>query len=132
MQSRQKSPLYSLQVVAERLGMSPRTIRLYEQAGLIQPARTGGKRQRLYSDQDITWLRCIHDMIHGEGLTVASIRRLLDFAPCWEIRQCATEVAQSCRPDLNIPDVGRHRSSSDTSAVSDPSEENADTQKAWC
>ena len=100
-------PLYALKVAASRIGLSPRTLRLYEEAGLIAPARTGGNDQRLYSDQDLHWLRCIRDMIHEEGLTVVAIRRLLDLIPCWEIRHCAAQQALSCAPHLNIPNMAR-------------------------
>lgn len=100
-------PLYSLKVAASQVGLSPRTLRLYEEAGLIAPARTGGNDQRLYSDQDLQWLRCIRDMIHGEKLTVTAIRRLLDLIPCWEIRHCAPEQAAGCAAGLKIPDMAR-------------------------
>lgn len=101
------TPLYSLKVAASQVGLSPRTLRLYEEAGLLAPARTGGNDQRLYSDQDLRWLRCIRDMIHGEKLTVTAIRRLLDLIPCWEIRHCSAEQATACAGALNIPRMGR-------------------------
>ncbi|NSW57312.1 MAG: MerR family transcriptional regulator [Armatimonadetes bacterium] len=97
--------MYPLNVAAQLVGLSPRTIRGYEEAGIIEPARVGGNRQRLYSEQDLHWLRCIRDMIHDEGLTVTAIRRLLDLIPCWQIRHCPPEVALSCAPHLNIPRV---------------------------
>ena len=107
MDSQSTQPLYSLKVAASQVGLSPRTLRLYEEAGLLAPARTGGNDQRLYSDQDLLWLRCIRDMIHGEKLTVPAIRRLLDLIPCWEIRHCPTEQAASCAAGLNIPHMAR-------------------------
>jgi MerR family transcriptional regulator, heat shock protein HspR len=107
-------PLYPLKTAASRVGLSPRTLRLYEEAGLIAPARTGGNDQRLYSGQDLQWLRCIRDMIHGEKLTVPAIRRLLDLIPCWEIRHCSSEQAATCAPHLNIP---RMAGSSSTEAA---------------
>jgi len=98
-------PVYTLRVAAGLVGISPRTIRLYEEAELLAPARTGGNQQRLYSEQDLQWLRCIRDMLHEEGLTVTAIRRLLDLIPCWEIRHCVADVAETCRPHLRIPDM---------------------------
>lgn len=102
------TPLYTLKVAASQVGLSPRTLRLYEEAELIAPARTGGNDQRLYSDQDLRWLRCIRDMIHGEKLTVPAIRRLLDLIPCWEIRHCSAEQSAACAAALNIPRMARH------------------------
>jgi MerR family transcriptional regulator, heat shock protein HspR len=98
-------PLYPLNVAARIVGLSPRTLRLYEEARLLEPARSGGNKQRLYSDQDVQWLRCIRDMIHDEGLTVTAIRRLLDLIPCWQVRRCPAEVALQCAPHLNIPEM---------------------------
>ncbi len=102
-------PVYTLKVASGLVGLSPRTIRLYEESELLAPARTGGNQQRLYSEQDLQWLRCIRDMLHEEGLTVTAVRRLLDLIPCWEIRNCEAEVAETCRPHLRIPDMARAR-----------------------
>jgi MerR family transcriptional regulator/heat shock protein HspR len=100
-------PTYALNVAAQLVGLSPRTIRGYEEAQLIEPARVGGNNQRLYSEQDLQWLRCIRDMIHDEGLTVTAIRRLLDLIPCWEIRHCAPSIALQCAPYQNVPAMAR-------------------------
>jgi hypothetical protein len=108
--------LYPLKSAASRVGLSPRTMRLYEEAGLIAPVRVGGNDQRLYCDQDLHWLRCIRDMIHGEQLTVTAIRRLLDLIPCWEIRHCSAEQAATCRPNLHIPGMA-DPSAADTPAT---------------
>ena len=96
-------PLYTLSVAAQLVGLAPRTIRAYEEAGLIAPARCGRNNQRLYSRQDLRWLKCIYEMVHFDGYTLRAIRRLLDFAPCWEIRQCPETVARRCAKALRIP-----------------------------
>ncbi len=96
-------PVYPLSVAAQLVGLSPRSLRAYEEAELIEPARVGGNRQRMYSEQDLHWFRCIRDMIHDEGLTVVGIRRLLDLIPCWEIRRCSPEQTQECAPHQNVP-----------------------------
>ncbi|MEI6503338.1 MAG: MerR family transcriptional regulator, partial [Armatimonadota bacterium] len=103
-------PIYPLRTASSRIGLCPRTLRLYEEARLIRPARVGGKGQRLYSEQDLHWVRCIQDMIHGDQLTVVGIRRLLDLIPCWEIRHCSVEQAAACAPHLNIPDMAQRPS----------------------
>jgi len=96
-------PLYTLSVAAQLVGLAPRTIRAYEEAGLIAPARCGRNNQRLYSRQDLRWLKCIYEMVHFDGYTLRAIRRLLDFAPCWEIRRCPESVARRCAKALRIP-----------------------------
>jgi len=119
-------PVYTLKVASGLVGLSPRTIRLYEEAELLSPARTGGNQQRLYSEQDLQWLRCIRDMLHGEGLTVTAIRKLLDVIPCWEIRSCEAEVAETCRPHLRIPDMAAPRGASAPSPAAVTEDEEAE------
>ncbi|MEU7878563.1 MerR family transcriptional regulator [Microbispora bryophytorum] len=62
--------------VAERLGLSLRTIRHYEEVGLIVPARTQGGF-RLYSEQDVQRLALIRRM-KPLGFTLEEMRDLLD------------------------------------------------------
>jgi hypothetical protein len=96
---------YGIAVAAQRVGLSARTLRIYEQEGLLRPARQSGD-QRLYSEQDLIWIRCISELIHGHSLTTVGIRRLLDLIPCWEIKHCPDDVAARCAPGLNIPNMG--------------------------
>ena len=100
-------PVYTLAVAAQLVGLSQRTLRTYEENGLVTPARIGAREQRMYSEQDIQWLRCIRDMIHDEGLTVIAIRRLLDLVPCWEIHHCSPDIALKCAPFQNVPKMAR-------------------------
>jgi len=76
-------PLYPMGVASELLLVHPRTLRFYEQKGLLRPARRSGRRY--YSDDDLRWSRCIMDWNHRRGLSLDGIRRLLDFLPCWGI-----------------------------------------------
>jgi len=52
------TPEFSISKLAEELGISTRTIRFYEEKGLIRPARTKGN-QRIYSKRDRTRLKLI-------------------------------------------------------------------------
>jgi len=97
--------IYAIGAAAQRVGLSARTLRIYEAEGLIRPARKAGGEQRLYSEQDLIWIRCISELIHGHSLTTAGIRRLLDLIPCWEIKHCPEEVAAGCGAHLKIPDM---------------------------
>lgn len=105
MERERGSPVYQIGVAAQQVGLSARTLRIYEEEGLLRPARKVGSDQRLYSDQDLIWIRCISELIHGHSLTTAGIRRLLDLIPCWEVKRCPEDVAQRCAPHLNIPDM---------------------------
>ena len=87
-------PLYTISTAAELLSIHPRTLRLYEVAGLLKPARRNNRR--IYSNNDLRWVRCIRYLIHEQGLNQEGIRRLLAVLPCWEIRGCPPEVYEKC------------------------------------
>ena len=105
MEADRKRAVYPIAIAAQQVGLSARTLRIYEQEGLIRPARKPEGDQRLYSQQDLIWIRCISELIHGHSLTTVAIRRLLDLIPCWEVKRCPDEVAARCAPFLNIPDM---------------------------
>ncbi|MDT8418899.1 MAG: MerR family transcriptional regulator [Desulfuromonadales bacterium] len=87
-------PIYPISVAARLLEVHPRTLRIYEDEGLITPERKGQKR--FFSQDDIDWLQCLRELIHKEGLSIPAIKRLLALTPCWEIKECATEVRDAC------------------------------------
>lgn len=84
-------PFFPIGVVAERLGISEQTLRLYELKGLVKPGRRNG--ERYYSLNDLQWLECLRRLIHGEKVSVEGVRMLLKYASCWEIAGlCSKEV----------------------------------------
>jgi MerR family transcriptional regulator/heat shock protein HspR len=87
-------PVYTIGTAAEILGVHPRTLRLYEDAGLIRPARKNNRR--FYSANDLRWIGCLRYMIHEQGLNQEGLRRLLALIPCWEIKECAEEGKAEC------------------------------------
>jgi MerR family transcriptional regulator/heat shock protein HspR len=88
-------PVYTIGTAAEILGIHPRTLRLYEDGGLIRPARKNNRR--FYSTSDLQWVSCIRYMIHEKGLNQEGLRRLLALLPCWEINGCPPEDRADCR-----------------------------------
>ncbi len=68
--------VYVISVAAERAGMHPQTLRIYERRGLVQPARTQGGNRR-YSDIDIEQLRRISELA-AEGMNLEGIRRVME------------------------------------------------------
>jgi len=93
-------PLYTIATAAELLGVHPRTLRLYEAAGLLKPARRHNRR--LFSKSDLNWARCIRFLIHEKGLNQEGLRRLLaQSTPCWEIRGCPEEKSIQCGARLD-------------------------------
>ncbi len=87
-------PLYSIGVVSELLGTTDQTLRLYEKHGLIKPARRN--KNRFFSENDIKWLRCVRDLIHVKKISIEGIKKLLEYAPCWEITACPEERKLRC------------------------------------
>jgi len=88
------APLYTMGIAAKLVGTTAQTLRLYEKYGLILPARE--RRNRLYTENDIKWLRCIRELIHAKKISIEGIKKLLDYAPCWEIRDCPDEQRVVC------------------------------------
>ncbi len=99
-------PLYSIGMVAELLKVHPRTLRLYEQGGLLKPARRNNRR--LYSNHDLKWIQTIRYLIHKRGLNREGLRRLLAMIPCWEITKCPPDSRGSCLAYLNKDDPCWH------------------------
>src|ERR687889_970790 len=62
--------------VAERLGVSPRTIKYYEELGLVEPETRSSGGFRLYGEEDVRRLERILRM-KGIGYSLATIRELL-------------------------------------------------------
>ncbi|MBI2935630.1 MAG: MerR family transcriptional regulator [Chloroflexi bacterium] len=73
-------PSYVISVAARLVGMSPRTLRSCEKAGLITPSRLRGRR-RLYSPLEIERLRRIKTLMSDMGVNLAGVEvalRLMD------------------------------------------------------
>ncbi|HRY11988.1 MAG TPA: MerR family transcriptional regulator [Syntrophomonadaceae bacterium] len=66
-------PVYNISVAAELVGVHPRTLRIYEETGLIFPARTGGNT-RLFSNADIELCLRIRFMTQEMGLNLAGVK----------------------------------------------------------
>lgn len=66
-----------ISVAAELAGMHPQTLRIYEQKGLINPARTP-KNTRLYSEEDIQRLRYIQHLTTEMGMNLAGVEKVIE------------------------------------------------------
>jgi MerR family transcriptional regulator/heat shock protein HspR len=94
MQINENMPLYPMGVAARLLDVHPRTLRIYEDEGLIKPFRHGGKR--MFSQNDIKWIQCLRKLIHDENLSIQGIKMLLEYAPCWKIKNCPSQERINC------------------------------------
>lgn len=89
-------PLYTMAEAAKLLGTSSQTLIMYRKHGLVSPRRTG--RSRLFSTNDIKWLRCVRELIHVDKISIEALKKLLEYAPCWEIKNCRGEHAHCTMP----------------------------------
>jgi MerR family transcriptional regulator, heat shock protein HspR len=63
-------------VAARLTRMHPQTLRKYERAGLVSPARSAGS-QRFYSSADVARLRRIQYLVDVRGLNIAGVEMAL-------------------------------------------------------
>lgn len=68
--------MYTISIAARLLGVHPRTLRIYEERGLIRPARRSNLR--LYSDEDLQRIRLIRTLIEERGLNLAGVKLFLE------------------------------------------------------
>ena len=86
--------VYPMGAAARILDVHPRTLRIYEAEGLILPQRNGGKR--MFSKNDLIRIDCLRKLIHEENLSIPGIKKLLEFTPCWKLKDCPQERRQRC------------------------------------
>lgn len=67
--------VFGISVTAELSGVGPQTLRLYEQRGLITPARTSGGTRR-YSHADLEILARITELVKA-GVNLTGIKQIL-------------------------------------------------------
>ncbi len=70
-------PVYVISVAAGIVSVHPRTLRIYEDEGLISPARTP-TNIRLYSENDIRRILWIRHLTSERGVNLAGIRILFE------------------------------------------------------
>jgi len=66
-----------ISVVAERYGIHPQTLRLYEREGLIKPTRSAGNT-RLYDEEAIRRLEIILTLTRDLGVNLAGVEVILN------------------------------------------------------
>lgn len=97
--------LSGIHAVADALGVTPRTLRLYEDKGLIHPVRVGNNRA--YSHRDIVRMRLI---LRGKrlGFSLREIQEFLDLysSVSGQDEQMRT-LAQRCRSRIDALNLQR-------------------------
>ena len=72
-----RRPVYVISVAAGIVSVHPRTLRIYEDEGLLCPARTP-TNIRLYSDEDIRRIQWIRHLTRDRGVNLAGVRTLFE------------------------------------------------------
>jgi MerR family transcriptional regulator, heat shock protein HspR len=70
-------PVYVISVAASIVSVHPRTLRIYEDEGLLCPARTA-TNIRLYSEEDVRRILWIRHLTQNRGVNLAGIKILFE------------------------------------------------------
>jgi DNA-binding transcriptional MerR regulator len=70
--------LFRIQEVAEEVGLTTRSIRYYEEIGLLAPAARSEGAYRLYDTDDVERLRYIKGLRDDAGFSLSEIGQLLE------------------------------------------------------
>ncbi|HBH29710.1 MAG: MerR family transcriptional regulator [Desulfofustis sp. PB-SRB1] len=90
----QDEAIFTIGMAAKMLGVHQRTLRNYEDSGLVKPMRRG--KWRYYSMRDVQWIECLRTMIHEQGISINAVKKLLSYTPCWNIVDCPFEKRKQC------------------------------------
>ena len=100
-----KGDLQGIQEVADMLGITPRTLRFYEDKGLIEPCRIG--TTRVYTRREVARMQLI---LRGKrlGFTLRDIEEFLDLydADPQHVEQMRV-LAELCRQRIDLLDAQR-------------------------
>ena len=72
-----REPVFAIGIVADMLAIHPRTLRIYEECGLICPARTKGNI-RLYSKKDLDLIQRVRYLTQVKGVNLAGVKIILE------------------------------------------------------
>src|ERR1035437_4753808 len=70
--------LLRIQEAAAEVGLTPRSVRYYEELGLLRPAARSEGDYRLFDDSDLERLRFIQGLRDAAGFSLAEVAQLLE------------------------------------------------------
>ncbi len=79
-----KRPRYFISIAAELAAVHPRTLRIYDEEGLVCPQRRNNLR--LYSEADIERVRIIRFLTRRQGVNLAGVKVILQLASTGKVR----------------------------------------------
>lgn len=84
--------------VADRTGVTQRTLRFYEEKGLLHPPERMDGGFRLYSENDVTRIGYIKQLQDLLGFTLSEIKDMV------EAEELLQQVVSTRRPDRELPE----------------------------
>ena len=87
--------------VAERTGVTQRTLRFYEEKGLLRPPTRMDGGFRLYSEDDVTRVEHIRQLQNLLGVTLAEIKEMVD------AEEVLQELKAQYRPEAGVSEKRR-------------------------
>jgi MerR family transcriptional regulator, heat shock protein HspR len=100
-------PRYIISIAAELSACHPRTLRIYEEEGLLQPQRRNNLR--LYSEADIQRVRIIRFLTRRQRVNLAGVRVILQLEDLGKIRvydlfddDDLDQLADDAEPDTEL------------------------------
>src|ERR1700716_3810292 len=99
-----RRPVYVISIAAGLAGCHPRTLRIYEEEGLLDPVRTD-TNIRLYSDDDLERVRAIRYLTQTRGVNLAGVKLLLQLRGAADL--LAEIAAQLVEADADAEGEGR-------------------------
>ncbi len=74
-------PIFPIHVAAQMVAVTTKMLRIYEEEGLITPAREKGRRR--YSQNDVDYIGCLRDLMK-EGFSINSLNKVFNFIKHYE------------------------------------------------
>jgi len=104
-------PVYVISVAASIVSVHPRTLRIYEDEGLLCPARTA-TNIRLYSEEDVRRILWIRHLTQNRGVNLAGIRILFELE-----ERLGTRILETLFDEANAFDDEQARQTSKAEAA---------------
>lgn len=111
-----KRPVYVISVAASIVSVHPRTLRIYEDEGLLCPARTA-TNIRLYSEEDVRRILWIRHLTQNRGVNLAGIRILFELE-----ERLGTRILETLFDEANAFDADQAEATAEAQAQATQSE----------
>jgi len=111
-------PVYVISVAASIVSVHPRTLRIYEDEGLVCPARTP-TNIRLYSENDVRRVLWIRHLTQNLGVNLAGVRILFELE-----ERLGTRILERLYDEgtAETPDDTRGSDATDPSPIHQPAD----------